>query len=150
MKNTTRRLNLSALALAGLALGMASTSHAGTSDAKTEAKGCKGKASCKGVTVDSAAQKEDHTCSGNGYCGGVDQVKGAVKDSSAKAAKKAAVLAAKSEKEFKMACEAAGAKTEKTSCKGQNSCKGVYFVGKAAAEVSCKGQSSCHGLVCAL
>jgi len=150
MKNTTRRLNLSAMALAGLALGIAVPSHAASPDAKTEAKGCKGKASCKGVAVDSSVKKEDRSCSGNGYCGGVDQVKGAAKDSTSKATTKAAVLAAKSEKEFRTACEAAGAKAEKTSCKGQNSCKGIYFTGMTATEVACKGQSSCHGLVCAL
>jgi len=128
----------SALALAGLAAGITSASaFAGTKDKKS----CKAKASCKGVTVDSAKVQEDRSCSGTGHCGGVtvDSVMPRVK-----------VLSAKTEAEFEAACTAAGKQAVKTSCAGKNSCKGIYFVGGKTSEVACKGKSSCHGLVCAL
>jgi hypothetical protein len=147
MKNTTLRSHLSALALAGLAAGLAAPAHAGTDSTQTSKAGCKAKTSCKGVHADSGAKAEDHTCSGTGHCGGAVAAAGVV-DSTAKV--KASLLGAKSGKEFAKACKAAGKKAEKTSCKGMNSCKGIYFTGSAASEVACKGQASCHGLVCAL
>ena len=144
MKNTVLRTRLSALALAGLATGLAAGPlHAGDCDsAKTEKKGCKGKTCCKGVAHDSAAASEDRSCSGTGHCGGTDSTKGAAVDTTAKSK----LLASKSEKEFANAAKVAGLKTEKTSCSGKNSCKGVYFSAGKAVELSCKGTASCHGL----
>jgi hypothetical protein len=142
MKNTVLKSRLSALALAGLAAGFAASPlHAGDagSGTKTEKKGCNGKSSCKGMAHDSAAASEDRSCSGTGHCGGTTDAAGAKVDS---ASPKAKLLSAKTEKEFK----AAAKKVEKTSCKGMNSCAGIYFHEGKATEISCKGKASCHGL----
>jgi hypothetical protein len=144
MKNTVLRTRLSALALAGLATGLATGPlHAGDCDStKMEKKGCKGKTCCKGMAHDSAMSKEDRSCSGTGHCGGTDSAKGAAVDTTVKSR----LLAAKSEKDFAMTAKAAGLKTEKASCSGKNSCKGVYFSAGKAVELSCQGTASCHGL----
>lgn len=146
MKNTVLRSRLSALALAGIATGFAASPlHAkeGCDSTKMEKKGCKGKSCCKGMAHDSAAAKEDRSCSGTGHCGGTDTTKGASVDT---ASPKAKLMAAKSEKEFTAAAKAAGKKVEKTSCAGKNSCKGVYLQGGKTTELSCQGTASCHGL----
>jgi len=145
MKNTVLRTRLSALALAGLATGLAAGPlHAeGCDSTKMEKKGCKGKKCCKGMAHDSAMSKEDRSCSGTGHCGGTDSAKGAAVDSASPMAK---MMAATSEKEFTSAAKAAGMKVEKTSCSGKNSCKGVYFHADKATQLSCKGTASCHGL----
>jgi hypothetical protein len=145
MKNTVLRTRLSALALAGLATGLAAGPlHAGDCDStKTEKKGCKGKTCCKGMAHDSAMAKEDRSCSGTGHCGGTDSAAGACVDSTSPMGK---MMAAKSEKEFAKAAKAAGMKVEKTSCATKNSCKGVYFSAGKTTELSCKGTASCHGL----
>ena len=141
MKNTVLRNRLSALALAGIASGLAAAPLFAdpSSTPASEKKGCNGKSSCKGAAHDSAMAKEDRSCSGTGHCGGVDSAKGAAVDS---ASPKAKLLAAKTEKEFK----AAAKKVEKTSCKGMNSCAGIYFHDGKSTEISCKGKASCHGL----
>lgn len=139
------RFRMSALALAGLAAGLATPIHAGEADGpKTEANGCKGKASCKGMKTDTVAKADDSSCAGNGKCGGTDAAVGTKVDST-----KAKLLAAKSGKEFTKACKDAGKKVEKASCAGKNSCAGIYLIKGKAMEVSCKGQSKCMGLKCA-
>ena len=146
MKNTVLRTRLSALALVGIATGFAaapSFANGGCDSAKMEKKGCKGKSCCKGMAHDSAAAKEDRSCSGTGHCGGTDTTKGASVDS---ASSKSKLMAAKTEKEFNAAAKMAGKKVEKTSCAGKNSCKGVYLQGGKTTELSCKGTASCHGL----
>lgn len=139
------RFRISALALAGLAAGLAAPVHAGDTDGpKTEANGCKGKASCKGMKTDTAAKADDSSCSGNGKCGGTEAAVGTTVDSA-----KAKLLSAKSEKEFAKACKDAGKKVEKASCAGKNSCAGIYLIKGKVMEVSCKGQAKCMGLKCA-
>ena len=142
MKNPNLRINLSALVLAGLAAGMAVTSVQAGDTASSHKADCKAHNNCKGMKP---AQVDSSSCSGNGKCGGVADAKPAMtKADSAKAA----VLAATSKKDFEKACKAAGKKTEKATCAGNNSCKGVYFVGDKATEIACKGQAKCHGLKC--
>jgi hypothetical protein len=139
------RNSLSVLALAGLAVGLAAPAHAGSSDKpKTESKGCKGKASCKGMKTDTAAKAEDRSCAGNGYCGGTSEAKGTAVDSA-----KGRILSAKTEKEFEKACKDAGKMVEKATCAGQNSCAGIYLIKGKTFDVSCKGQAKCMGLKCA-
>lgn len=145
MKKTAFSRNFQAIALAGLAVGLSALEvQAETPKAKTEAKGCKGTSSCKGVKVDSAAKSNDLVCAGNGKCGGVAEAKAAPADSA-----KARILSAKTEKDFKKACTEAGRKVEKATCAGQNSCAGIYLIKGKTMEVSCKGQAVCMGLKCA-
>jgi len=147
VRNSSLRLRLSTLALAGLAAGLVpGAAQAGSMDKD----GCHGKSSCKGMKADSAkvvASKADtSSCSGNGKCGGV----AAPAKDTILAARKTALLAAKTEKDFQAACKSAGKEAAKASCAGKNSCAGVYFNGGKAVEVSCKGKASCHGLSCAI
>lgn len=139
MKTNSSSRSLSSLAMAGLAAGLLASS-VWAEDASKDATSCKGHDSCKGMK---APQVDTSSCAGNGKCGGMAPEAAAPVDSA-----KASILSAKTAKQFKKACKAAGKSVSKATCAGKNSCKGVYFVGEKASEVACKGHASCHGLKC--
>lgn len=139
--NNLLRSRLSSLVMAGLAAGLSAPVAASVADtAMPAANGCKALADCKGMKP---AQVDTASCAGNGKCGAVAKPEAVKMDSA-----RAKILGAKSDKEFKKACKAAGRKVEAASCMGQNSCKGIYMVKGRTMDVACKGQAKCTGLKC--
>lgn len=148
IRNSSLRLALSTIALAGLAAGLVPAA----AQAGKDKSGCKGKASCKGMKADSTkvhgSKADTSSCSGNGKCGGVAAPMDTL--DSSMTSRKTALLAATTEAAFAAACKEAGKEASKASCAGKNSCAGIYFSGDKAMEVSCKGKASCHGLSCSI
>ncbi len=174
MKTSTPiRAKLGAIALAGIALALSACDSTEPKDITTDeqkaafrsectSKGgklnettCKGTSTCVGLYLNGeTGKKETTTCKGTNNCAGIQCLDTTVKvvdSAAAKAAARTALLAAKSEAEFRSACTMAGAtpKSEAT-CAGHNSCAGVRFLsGSSKTEsTSCSGHGSCKGLSC--
>lgn len=76
----------------------------------------------------------------------------AMSSSSTSATAKATLLASPTALAFSQNCTAAGGTVSSESCKGLNTCAGVYFTtaDNKAAESACKGHNSCAGSKCTL